>query len=196
MKHDCKFIFTSDQFCKLISSCIVVLVIHGTCQVEHRYVFFVAFPTGSAITTTPHEAKPGNRWNQKWVSVQLLYAQTAREYSPAANTIWATVPIDVGPPRRIVLRACMYTYTPAANSPPPDTSRQLQQLPNSCCLVTSDATGVSCSVDGGALDMIKLKCVRYYPIVKKKSKLSCNSLCKYTVTTSATLYFPENLVPL
>lgn len=49
---------------------------------------------------------------------------------PAANTIWNTVPMVVGPPRFIVLRAPLKTYPADNMSPVPVRSRQLQQPPN------------------------------------------------------------------
>lgn len=48
-----------------------------------------------------------------------------------AKVIWATVPIDVGPPLRITLRASLNTYAPDRRRAPPESKRQLQQPPKS-----------------------------------------------------------------
>ncbi len=48
----------------------------------------------------------------------------------AAKVICATVPMEVGPPCRITLRAALNTYAPDRIKPPPEMSRQLQQLLN------------------------------------------------------------------
>lgn len=49
----------------------------------------------------------------------------------AANVICATVPMEVGPPCRITFLATLNTYAPARIRPPPEMTRQLQQLLNS-----------------------------------------------------------------
>jgi len=97
----------------------------------------VDFPTGSAMTTTPQEAKA------------------------IAKLIWNTVPTLVGPPRSIPLRAKLYTYAAAPRHAPPERTRQLQQFLNigaegaaGCWSAAADAD-IDAAVDA-AIDIVLL----------------------------------------
>lgn len=81
-------------------------------SVHSLHVFLWFLPAGSAITTSPQVAKPAQQNPQQ---AQLLFYSgstqrvCALRHSPRANVIWAAVPMEVGPPCRITLRAACST---------------------------------------------------------------------------------------
>lgn len=119
-----------------------------------------------------HHHAPGSQTcgenRSESVLISCLRTERAWVSSPAANIICTTVPIDAGPPRRTTLRACMPTYPPETSSPPPESTRQLQQSPNSGFSAACGVTGLGCSGSGGGFDMFRLKCLI--------SKLLCTGL--------------------
>lgn len=136
--------------------CWFILRVHINIGEASAVLFFSC--TLSHWISDHHEAPRSQTWGEngsKSVLIELLITGSAWMISPAANMIWATVPIDVGPPKCMNLRACMNTYPPEASSPPPERIRQLQQSSNSGFL-----TGLDFSGSGGGFDMFRWKCQR------------------------------------
>lgn len=112
------------------------------------------------MTTIPHAAKPVTQtqvctyYFKRRQQVMLPKSTTRVLHNLlAANVICATVPMEVGPPCCITLRAALNTYAPDRNKPPPEMIRQLQQFLN---IWPGFDTGASAPPVGasGAVDIV------------------------------------------